>query len=173
VPSLPRDGKTAYLIVQHMPAGFTKSLAERLDSASALDVREAASGDRLAADLVLVAPGDHHLKVTPTGGVELDEGPRVHGVRPSVDVSLESIAGPFGSRSVVSILTGMGHDGAAGAVAIHARGGYVLAEDESTCVVWGMPRAVVERGVADRVVPLDGMAEAIVSAVGTSAVGRY
>jgi two-component system chemotaxis response regulator CheB len=173
VPALPRDGKTAYLIVQHMPAGFTRSLAERLDTASALDVREAEHGDRLAADAVLVAPGDHHVKVTSTGSIELDDGPRVHGVRPSVDVCLETLPAHFAPLTVVAILTGMGHDGGAGAVLIHERGGYVLAEDESTCVVWGMPRAVVDRGVADRVVPLDGMAEAIVSAVGLRAVGVH
>jgi two-component system, chemotaxis family, protein-glutamate methylesterase/glutaminase len=164
VAGLPRDGKTAYLIVQHMPQGFTRSLAERLNTASALDVREAAAGNRLSADTALVAPGDHHLKVSPAGIVELDEGPRVHGVRPSVDVTLDSVAHHFGSRAIVSILTGMGQDGAAGAALVRARGGYVLAEDESTCVVWGMPRAVCERGLADRVVPLDGMAEAIVFA---------
>jgi two-component system chemotaxis response regulator CheB len=171
VPGLPRDGKTAYLIVQHMPAGFTRSLAERLDNASPLEVREASGGERLSADRVLVAPGDHHLKLRSSGVVELDQGPRVHGVRPSVDVTLESVADHFGSRAIVAVLTGMGHDGAAGAAAVHQCGGYVLAEDESTCVVWGMPRAVFERGVADRVVPLDGMAEAIVSAIGARTAG--
>jgi two-component system chemotaxis response regulator CheB len=99
--------------------------------------------------------------------VELDDGPRVHGVRPSVDVTLESVAEYFGRRAVVAILTGMGQDGAAGAAQVRQAGGYVLAEDESTCVVWGMPRAVVERGAADRVVPLEGMAEAF--AVGVPA----
>jgi two-component system chemotaxis response regulator CheB len=171
VPALQRDGKTAYLIVQHMPAGFTKSLAERLDAASSVGVREAAAGDRLVADVVLVAPGDRHLRLSPTGAIELDDGPRVHGVRPSVDVCLESLPGPFGPITVVAILTGMGHDGGAGAAAIHDRGAYVLAEDESTCVVYGMPRSVVERGAADRIVPLDAMAEAIAAAVGGRAVG--
>src|SRR5205823_423204 len=122
-------GRTAYVVIQHMPAGFTRSLADRLDSSSALKVREAATGDRLAADTVLVAPGDFHLRLTARGVVELNDGPRVHGVRPSVDVALESVAEHFGNRAVVSILTGMGQDGAAGAVAVHQRGGYVLAED--------------------------------------------
>jgi two-component system chemotaxis response regulator CheB len=172
VPRLPRDGRTAYLIVQHMPAGFTRSLAERLDSVSPLDIREAAAGDRLAADTALVAPGDYHLRVTAAGVVGLNDGPRVHGVRPSVDVALESVAqnfAGFGRRVVVAILTGMGQDGADGAVLVDKAGGYVLAEDESSCVVWGMPRAVFERGVADRVVPLDGMAEAITGALTASA----
>jgi two-component system chemotaxis response regulator CheB len=166
VPDLPADGSTAYLIVQHMPAGFTRSLAERLDGMTRLAVREAAQGDRLGADSVLVAPGDYHLRVSPRGDVELDQGPRVHGVRPSVDVTLASVVQTFGRRAVVAILTGMGQDGADGAAAVRAAGGYIVAEDESSCVVWGMPRAVVERGGADRVAPLDQVARAIAAAVG-------
>jgi two-component system chemotaxis response regulator CheB len=175
VPALPRDGKSAYVIVQHMPAGFTRSLAERLHGTSQVEVHEAASGDRLTVDRVLVAPGDHHLRVSAAGVVELDDGPRVHGVRPSVDVCLDSVAEYFGSRAVVAVLTGMGQDGAAGAATVKQAGGYILAEDESTCVVWGMPRAVVERGLADRVVPLDGMAGAITiaSAAGARSVGAH
>jgi two-component system chemotaxis response regulator CheB len=166
VPALPSDGHTAYLIVQHMPAGFTRSLAERLDSLSALTVREAVDGDHLTAGTVLVAPGDYHVRVNPRGCVQLDQEPKIHGVRPSVDVTLYSVAQHFGSRTVAAILTGMGSDGAAGAAAIRQARGLVLAEDESTCVVWGMPRAVVEHGGADRVVPLDAMALAIVNALG-------
>jgi two-component system chemotaxis response regulator CheB len=105
------------------------------------------------------------------GLVELDDGPRLHGVRPSVDVTLESVAAHYGHVAVVVMLTGMGSDGATGAVAVHTAGGYVVAEDESSCVVWGMPRAVIEQGVADRVVPLDGMAEAIVAAVASRGIG--
>jgi two-component system chemotaxis response regulator CheB len=165
VSGLPNDARTAYVIVQHMPAGFTKSLADRLDTLTTLSVREAAVGDQLAAGTVLVAPGDHHLRFGLSGCVELDESARVHGVRPSVDVTLNSVTERFGKRAMAAILTGMGHDGADGAVALHQAGGYVLAEDESSCVVWGMPRAVVERGVADRVVPLELMAEAIADAL--------
>ena len=165
IPALPRDGRTAYALVQHMPAAFTKSLADRLNASSALDIREATSRDRLASDSMLVAPGDRHLVVTASGAIELDDSPRVHGVRPSVDVTLQSLAPHLGRRVVVAILTGMGVDGAAGAEAVHNAGGYVLAEDESTCVVYGMPRAVVERGVADRIVPLDEMAAAISAAL--------
>ena len=167
IPALPADGRTAYLIVQHMPAGFTKSLADRLDSVSQLQVREAAQGDQLAAGLALLAPGNMHLRISASGTVELDEGPRVHGVRPSIDVTLTSVVERYGNLGLTVILTGMGHDGTAGAVALHEAGGVVLAEAESTCVVWGMPRAVFERGVTDRVVPLDGMAEAIVAALAT------
>jgi len=161
VPALPRDGRTAYLIVQHMPAGFTRSLAERLDSLSQLTVREAEEGDQLAAGTVLVAPGDFHVRLSSRGTIHLDQEPKVHGVRPSVDVTLYSVAQHFGSRTIAAILTGMGSDGAAGAAAIRQAGGLVLAEDESTCVVWGMPRAVTERGGADHVVPLDEVAPTI------------
>jgi len=173
VPGLPADGRTAYLIVQHMPAGFTRSLADRLDSSSPLTVREAAQGDHLAGGLALLAPGNLHLRVNPTGGVELDDGPRIHGVRPSIDVTLGSLVGQFGKNSITVILTGMGQDGADGAVEMHAAGGVVLAEDESTCVVWGMPRAVFERGVADRVVPLDRMADAIVAVLAGKALAAH
>ena len=173
IPALPADGRTAYLIVQHMPAGFTRSLAERLDSASQLEVREAAQGDQLAAGLALLAPGNLHLRISPSGNVELDEGPRVHGVRPSIDVTLNSVVERYGNLGLAVILTGMGHDGTAGAVALHEAGGAVLAEDESTCVVWGMPRAVYERGVTDRVVPLDGMAEALVAALAARRVAVH
>jgi two-component system chemotaxis response regulator CheB len=171
VPALPRDGRTAYLVIQHMPAGFTRSFAERLDTTTDLEVREATADDRLTADTVLVAPGDHHIRVTHLAEVRLDQGPRLHGVRPAIDIALESVATCFARRSTVAILTGMGQDGAAGAEAVRRAGGYVLAEDESSCVVWGMPRAVVERNAADAVVPLEGMAEAILARTGARAAG--
>lgn len=165
VPGLPNDGRTAYLIVQHMPAGFTRSLAERLDSQSPLSVKEAGAGDRLSPGVALVAPGDFHLRVSADGSISLDQTERVHGVRPSVDVALESTARHFGARTVTAILTGMGQDGATGAAAVRRSGGYILAEHESTCVVYGMPRAIVERGLADRAVPLSDMAAAIATAL--------
>lgn len=165
VPALPPQTGTAYVIVQHMPAGFTRSLAERLDASSAISVREAAAGDHLEAGTALVAPGDFHLRLTAAGTVGLDQGPRVHGVRPSVDLALQSAAQYFGSRTLAVILTGMGQDGADGAAAVRQAGGSVLAEDQSTCVVWGMPRAVAERGLAERVAPLDRMPDAISAAL--------
>jgi two-component system chemotaxis response regulator CheB len=160
VSHLPGDLPCAVIIVQHLPAGFTKSLAERLNQASALTVAEAKDGDLLSVGQVLVAPGDFHLKVSGRR-VQLDMGPRRHGVRPSVDTTLETAAQSFGPSVLTAILTGMGEDGAEGARAVKTAGGLVLAEDESTCVVYGMPRAVAERGLADEVVPLDHMAEAI------------
>ena len=161
VSGLPAGLDCAVLIVQHLPAGFTRSLADRLDHGSPLAVAEAKDGDVLRAGRVLVAPGDFHLKVV-GHRVQLDMGPRRHGVRPSIDTTLETAAQSFGPSVLTAILTGMGEDGTEGARAVKAAGGLVLAEDESTCVVYGMPRSIVERGLSDEVVPLDHMAEAIV-----------
>jgi two-component system chemotaxis response regulator CheB len=161
VSGLPGDLPCAVLIVQHLPAGFTKSLADRLDQGCALSVAEANDGDMLNVGRVLVAPGDFHLKVVGRR-VRLDMGPRRHGVRPSVDTTLETAVQSFGPAILTAILTGMGEDGTQGARAVKDAGGLVLTEDESTCVVYGMPRSVVEHGLSDDVVPLDQMAEAIV-----------
>ena len=160
VSALPGDLPCAVLIVQHLPAGFTRSLADRLDQSSALSVAEAKDGDFLEVGRALVAPGDFHLKVV-NRRVQLDMGPRRHGVRPSVDTTLETAAATFGPSILTAILTGMGEDGTEGSRVVKAAGGLVLAEHESTCVVYGMPRAVVEAGLADEVVPLDHMAAAI------------
>jgi len=158
---LPPDLPCAGVIVQHLPAGFTRSLAERLDQGCGLRVAEAQAGDVLATGRLLVAPGDYHLGLA-GARVVLDQAPRRHGVRPAVDTTLEAAAASFGPAVLAVILTGMGEDGTEGARAVKAAGGRVLAEAESTCVVYGMPRAVVEAGLADEVVPLDGMAAAIV-----------
>lgn len=165
IPSLPADLPAAVLVVQHMPAGFTRSLANRLDNASPLQIREANGNDSLHVGQALVAPGGYHMLVGRGGGVTLDEGPTVNGVRPSVDVTMESAVRAYRSRVVGVVLTGMGRDGMKGALAIKANGGKVIAEDESTCVVYGMPKSVVESGAADRVVPLPGIATEIVRLV--------
>ena len=161
VAGLPADLPCAAIIVQHLPAGFTKSLADRLDQGSPLSIAEAKDGDTLHVGRVLVAPGDFHLRVEGTR-VKLDAGPRLHGVRPAVDVTLETATRSFGPAVLAAILTGMGQDGTEGARAVKAAGGLVLAEAESTCVVYGMPRAVAEAGLTDEVVPLDRMADSIV-----------
>jgi len=149
------------LIVQHMPPGFTRSLAARLNEACAINVKEAEPGDRLQPGLALLAPGNFHLLVKKNGVVDLDQGPTVHGVRPSVDVTLKSAVEAYGRQLVAVIMTGMGVDGSEGAAMLHRLGGAVIAEHESSCVVYGMPRAVVEAGNADRVVPLPQIASAL------------
>ncbi len=162
VPSLPADDRVAYAIVQHMPAGFTKSLSERLDSAGPLTVREAEKGEFIQGGTVLMAPGGYHMVVASNGEIDLTEEPTLHGVRPAADITMRSIARGFGRKTVGVVLTGMGSDGKDGSGAIKAAGGMVLAEDESTCAVYGMPRAVVEARHADKVVPIDKVARQIV-----------
>lgn len=165
MPRLPRDLEAAYLLVQHMPQGFTKSLAERLNARSQVSVKEAEEGDVLSVGRALLAPAGWHLKLAPSGDrVELSKDPPRHGVRPSVDVMMESLAQHCPNPMVAVILTGMGHDGARGLQGIKRKGGWTLAEDRSTCVVWGMPRAAVETGAVDEVLPLEEIPDGIVRA---------
>ncbi|MEA4906643.1 MAG: chemotaxis response regulator protein-glutamate methylesterase [Anaerolineaceae bacterium] len=155
----------AVLVVQHMPVGFTRSLAERLDSVAELAVKEAEAGDRLEVGQVLVAPGGYHMTVTENNQIALNQNPPIHGVRPAIDVTLSSVAQHYGKAAMSVILTGMGSDGTNGSALIHSAGGWVVAEDESTCVVWGMPRSVTEAGVADEIVALPNVAASIEWAV--------
>jgi two-component system chemotaxis response regulator CheB len=161
IPNIPADIPAAILIVQHMPPLFTKSLAERLQSASRLKVIEAQKGDTLKHGKVLLAPGDYHMVVTHGNRIQLHQEPPVWGVRPSVDITMESVAREYGSISLGVVLTGMGVDGTRGASFIKAVGGQILAEDESTCTVYGMPMSVAKAGHVDHVVPLHIMASKI------------
>jgi two-component system, chemotaxis family, protein-glutamate methylesterase/glutaminase len=160
IPELPSGLNAAVLVVQHMPAGFTHSLAERLDTCSPLKVKEAEPGDHPEVGKILVAPGGFHMVIDENGAVALNQNPPVHGVRPSVDVTLASAVKHYGSATIGVILTGMGNDGTNGCALVRDAGGWVIAEAESTCVVWGMPRSVVEAGMADEVVPLPDIAQA-------------
>lgn len=162
MPALPGDLGAGVLIVQHMPPHFTRSLAERLDELSALRVREAQAGDPVVDNQALLAPGGYHMTVTPDGCIALDQEAALHGVRPAVDRTLESAAVIFGKACLGVIMTGMGYDGARGIAALKRAGGRAIAEAESSCVVYGMPRVVVEMGNADRVVPLSEIAPSIV-----------
>lgn len=162
VPYLPVDERVAYVIVQHMPAGFTKSLAERLNNGGPLNVHEAEKGEFIQGGVALMAPGGQHLVVASNGEIDLTDGPTMHGVRPAADITMQSVARAFGRRSMGVVLTGMGADGKDGCGAIRAAGGPVVAEDESTCVVYGMPRAVVEAGHATKVVPINKIARQII-----------
>lgn len=165
VPRLPADLPAAVLLVQHMPPGFTRSLANRLNDVSPLEVREAVDGDTVETGVALLAPGDFHMTVRKGGRVALEKTPPIHGVRPSVDITMESAAAVFPGMIVGVVLTGMGMDGTNGAKAIRRSGGYIMTEDEATCVVYGMPRSVKEAGASDRVVRLEAMADAIVEAI--------
>lgn len=168
IPRLPRELGSAVLIVQHMPPGFTRSLADRLDAKSPLPVREAEEGDAVVPGVVLIAPAGMHMKVRRRGAsvrIHLDEEPRSALHRPSADVLMASVARVFGSRVVGVVLTGMGADGVEGLRAIREAGGRTFAESEETCVIYGMPKAAVEAGVVDRMVRLDLMADEILGAV--------
>jgi len=161
ISALPASLTSPVLIVQHMPAGFTRSLSERLNSMSPLKVKEAEPGDALLVGQVLVAPGGFHMIFDETERVVLNQKPAVHGVRPAVDVTLNSLITHFGKNVIAVILTGMGNDGTHGASILHSIGGYVIAEHESTCIVWGMPRSVMEAGAASAVLPRPQIARAI------------
>lgn len=162
---LPANLGAAVAIVQHMPPGFTRSLAQRLNESSPLTVQEAQEGDRLARGLALLAPGDFHLRFKGDKQVVLDQGPRRQHVRPAVDVTMES-ASEFHRAAVIGVvLTGMGADGTAGAASIKAAGGRVIAEDETSSLIYGMPRSVIEAGLVDRVVPLPEVASTLVELI--------
>jgi two-component system chemotaxis response regulator CheB len=163
--NLPIDFPAAILVVQHMPPGFTRSLAQRLNQASPLVVQEAADGDRLAQGLVLLAPGDYHMQLRRAKQVELNQGPRRRHVRPAVDVTMESVVEYHGANVIGVVLTGMGDDGTNGARQIKDAGGVIIAEHESTSVVYGMPASVVRAGLADRVVPLAKVAPTLVELI--------
>jgi two-component system chemotaxis response regulator CheB len=149
-----------------MPEGFTSMFANRLDESCAVDVKEAQSGDLLIAGRVLICPGDRHIKVRRMAmgnTVVLSDEPRVNGHRPSVDILFRSVAAEFGSRAIGVLMTGMGEDGAAGLGLIKHAGGMTIAQSEESCVVFGMPKAAIERGYAIRVVPLDMLASTVAS----------
>jgi two-component system chemotaxis response regulator CheB len=168
IPRLPEGLDAAVLVVQHMPPGFTKSLAERLDTRSALPVREAADGDAVEPGLVLLAPAGLHMKLRRRAGkvkVLLDEEPRSALHRPSADVLMSAAARVYGAQALGVVLTGMGSDGTEGLRAIRNAGGITLAEREDTCIIYGMPKSAVEAGVVDRAVPLGRMANEILTAL--------
>lgn len=160
---LPADGP-GVVIVQHLPALFTKPLADRLDEQSPLNVREARHGDLITPGVALLAPGDKHLEVVRQGtrfSVALSSAPPVNRHRPSVDVLFESCARVVGANAVGVLLTGMGNDGAKGLLALRQRGARTIAQNEATCVVFGMPKEAIALGAAEIVAPLDGIAHAI------------
>ena len=152
-------------LVQHIHPKFTRILGRRLGDVSSVPILEAEDGAVIQPGRLYLAPGGRHLTVERVGAAayrtRLTEDPARHGVRPSVDTLFTSVAEAFGPRAVGVVLTGMGRDGLAGARAIKARGGVVLAESAETAVVYGMPRALAEAAVADRMVPIDEMAAAI------------
>jgi two-component system chemotaxis response regulator CheB len=161
IPNLPSPLGSGSAIVQHMPAGFTKSLAARLDRDSKLNVREAAGGESLSPDTILLAPGGSHLRVAQDGRVRLSDEDPIGGLRPRADLTIVDAARIYGRRLLLVVLTGMGKDGLEGAEEVRKHGGRILVEAERTCTVYGMPRAVAEAGLADGVFDLGDLPAAI------------
>jgi two-component system, chemotaxis family, protein-glutamate methylesterase/glutaminase len=164
IPRLPASLSAPVLIVQHMPPLFTRHLAERLNNNAALRVREAEGGERPVAGEVWIAPGDYHLELHRVEGVlttRLNQGPRENSCRPAADVLFRSAAAVCGSRALGVVLTGMGQDGLEGCRALAQAGAKIVTQDEASCVVWGMPKAVELAGLATVVCPLSGIADEI------------
>ncbi|MDQ2051384.1 chemotaxis-specific protein-glutamate methyltransferase CheB [Natronolimnohabitans sp. A-GB9] len=168
---LPIGLDATVLVVQHMPAEFTDRFAKRLDARSEYDVREATDGESVVPGEAVVAPGDSHLAVDDDDGgrlrVRLDDSDRIHGVRPAIDVTMETAAEQVDGPLCGVVLTGMGRDGAAGIEAISAAGGHTIAQDEATSPVFGIPCQAIETGCVDVVAPATGLVEAIVDAFDT------
>ena len=162
LPALPGDLGVPVLVVQHMPPLFTQSLAESLAAKCALRVKEAAHGETVMANTVYIAPGGRHMRVAPAPDrsrvIQITDDPPEHNCRPAVDYLFRSVAAHFPGRAVAAILTGMGSDGTLGLRLLRRQGSVVIAQDEASCVVYGMPKAAVEAGVVDHVLPLDAIA---------------
>jgi two-component system, chemotaxis family, protein-glutamate methylesterase/glutaminase len=160
LPQLPASFSLPIVIVQHMPPLFTKLLAERLAATCKFAVAEATDGMKLEAGRVLIAPGDYHMQLHREGKqvmVRLDQGPRENSCRPAVDVLFRSVAEVYAGGAIAVVLTGMGQDGLHGVEMLKSKGAYVIAQDQRSSVVWGMPGAVVEAGLADSVPALHGV----------------
>jgi len=172
VPLLPGNLAAGVLIVQHMPPGFTASLADRLHAGGKIGVHEAAANDLITDGEALLAPGDFHMISSASGRIQLSSLPPVNAVRPAADVTLQAVAPVWRDRILCVVLTGMGADGREGARAVKSHGGTVFAQDRESSAVWGMPGSVVEAGLADKVVPLDRMADAIAAWVANAGATR-
>lgn len=154
------------LMVQHMPAGFTASLAKRLNSMGTLSCREAVHGEFPEAGVALLAPGGHHMQLDSLGKIELSDGPALHGVKPAADYLFDTVAKRFGRKAIAMVLTGMGKDAAQGSVHIKDAGGYVIGESESTCTIYGMPKAAKDLGAVSGEYPIHEIGHAAIALLG-------
>jgi two-component system chemotaxis response regulator CheB len=173
--ALPGNLPVPVLVVQHMPPVFTAMFAERLNRLASVSVVEAQDGMPVTASRVYVAPGDHHLQVVQRGTslvTKLSDGPPENSCRPAVDVLFRSAASIYGGTALATILTGMGQDGKRGAEELHAAGAEIVAQDEASSVVWGMPGAVVTAHLAHTVLPLGDIAQHLVSRITAGKAGR-
>ena len=161
VPAFPRDFPGAVILVQHMPPSFTAQFSQQLAEVSQIRVKEAEGGEILVPSQLYVCPGSHHLRLSPTGRISLDDGPRIGGYRPCADLAMETAAENFGPMTIGVILTGMGNDGSRGVQTIRNVGGHVIAQDESTAVIFGMPQEAINTGAVDQVLPIEAIYKAI------------
>lgn len=169
IPLLPAKLPVALLIVQHMPAHFTKSLADRLNTLSQITVKEAQDMDALTPGTALIAPGGRHMVIgRDKRSVRIVAEPASALHKPCVDVTVESVVDMFGGHALGIIMTGMGRDGTNGLKMLHKKGGYIIAQDEETSIVYGMPKAVVDEGIADDICPLENLASTIAAALGAA-----
>ena len=170
IPFLPKDLNAPVVLVQHMPVGFTKSMAERLDVISPIQVKEAEDGEVLKKGIVYIAPGGKHMEVQRNGAthrISLNEMPPISGLRPCANIMYDSLRGCGYDQVVCVVLTGMGADGTKGILSLAKdKSVYVISEDAATCVVYGMPKAIAETGIVDEVVPLPDVAQSITKNVG-------
>lgn len=161
MPKFPKDFPAPVVLVQHMPATFTSQLSVQLTEVAKIRVKEAEANEALQPGTFYVCPGSHHLRISLTGRIKLDDGPRISGYRPCADVAFESAAAYAGANVIAVVLTGMGNDGAKGVQCVKAARGTVLAQDEATSVIFGMPQEAIRTGVVDQVVGIDEMYAAI------------
>ena len=175
VPNFPKDFPGAVVLVQHMPGTFTSQFSQQLGEVSGIKVKEAEPGEMLAAGTMYVCPGSHHLKISQTGRITLDEGERVNGYRPCADLALETAADYAGSMCIGVVLTGMGNDGCKGVQAVKATGGHVIAQDEASSVIFGMNAEAIKTGAVDQILPLEqiysGIEKRVLYVFGAARVG--
>jgi len=161
IPRFPAGFAGAVILVQHMPGAFTAQFSAQLAEIAQMKVKEAEQGEMLQPGVLYVCPGSHHLRVTPTGRITLDDGPRISGYRPCADVTMETAAQFAGPMSIGVVLTGMGNDAARGVQVIKDLGGHVIAQDEATSVIFGMPAEAIKTGAVDQVVAIDNIFSAL------------
>lgn len=165
ITALPENLGVPVFIVQHMPVGFTKAFADRLNNNSRIKVVEAFDGQNIEKDVVYIAPGGFHMEVKSDKKIHLNTEPTLWGVRPAVDKLFLSASKVFGSKLISVVLTGMGKDGAQGTAEIKKSGGITISEDKSTCTIYGMPKAAYETGMVDLVLPIDEVAPQVIKLV--------
>ncbi len=161
VPHFPKDFPGALVLVQHMPGSFTAQFSQQLAEVSHIRVKEAEAGEIIVPGQLYICPGSHHMRVSPTGRVSLDDGPRIGGYRPCADLTLESAAEYAGPMTIGVVLTGMGNDGSKGVQTIRNVGGHVIAQDEASAIIFGMPQEAIKTGAVDQVLPIDSIYNAI------------